>query len=115
MALVSFRMCVGSAAGPQTLTIVTTNPDFIGEAEQALASGKTRVPIFDLLDGTGADPQWTWQVNPSTPTFADATVELCDGCPADVEANKAYWLSSVKRFCPWSAEVTRVEPIDSTG
>jgi hypothetical protein len=54
------------------------------------------------------DPQWTWHVDPATPSFADFTAEVYDGCPNYVESNKTYWLQNVKRYCPWSAAVSAV-------
>jgi hypothetical protein len=105
-ALVTFAMC----GGTQTLTIATTNSAFVSEARQLVGSGRSRIPNFDLLDGAGADPQWSWHVNPATPAFSDAAIELCDGCPRDIESDKAYWLQNVKTYCPWSAIVSAVSP-----
>jgi hypothetical protein len=102
--LISFSLC----GGTQALTIFATNPDFIDEARRVAGADKSRIPVFDLLDGAGPDPQWTWHVNEATPTFADTAIELCDGCPRDVEGDKAYWLQTVKRFCPWSAAVSAI-------
>jgi hypothetical protein len=31
--------------------------------------------------------------------------ELCDGRPSFVEADLAYWLGTVGRFCPWASYV----------
>ena len=107
-ALITFSICGGSPAGAQTLTIFTTNSNFIDEASRQLATGQIRIPIFDLVDGPGSDPQWSWHVNAATPVFADAAIEVCDGCPRDVESNKLYWLQNVKRYCPWSAVVSAV-------
>ncbi len=107
-ALVDFSICAGSAGGAQTLTIFTVDDAFIEEASRLLATGQTRIPVFDLVDGAGADPQWSWHVDPATPVFADVAIELCDGCPRDVESNKPYWLGTVKRYCPWSAAVSAV-------
>jgi hypothetical protein len=102
-ALVTFGIC-----GGQRLTVSSTSAAFIQEAQQQLQGGKVRIPIFDLLDGRGVDPQWTWHVSPATTIFADSAIEVCDGCPAAVEKDKAYWIHRVKRYCPWSAKVVRV-------
>ncbi len=102
-ALVTFAIC-----GSQRLTVSSTSAAFIQEAQQQLQGGKVRVPGFDLLDGRGVDPQWTWHVNPATTVFTDSAIEVCDGCPSHIEKDKAYWIYRVKRYCPWSAKVVRV-------
>ncbi|MFO0470430.1 MAG: hypothetical protein ACK51Z_05245, partial [Pseudomonadota bacterium] len=35
---------------------------------------------------------------------------LCAGRPTLVEADLAYWLSTVRRFCPWGSYVYAVLP-----
>jgi hypothetical protein len=42
-------------------------------------------------------------------SFADATIEVCDGLPSFVEADKDHWLNTVGEFCPWSAIVQTVD------
>jgi glucose/arabinose dehydrogenase len=94
----------------QSLTVWVTNAEFIDTATALLASGKRKVPIFNtLLDGTDCDPQWTWHVDPADVVFADAAIELCDGVPSHIEANKDYWINTVGAFCPWSAVVAAVD------
>ncbi|MGC4000221.1 MAG: hypothetical protein QM767_23395 [Anaeromyxobacter sp.] len=99
---VELRIC------DQTLTIEVANRAFLAEAQRLLEQDARRVPVFDLVDGAGVDPQWTWHVDPATPAWADLTVELCDGCPGFVEADKAYWIGTVRQYCPWSARVVAV-------
>ena len=90
---------------------IENGPDgFIDEATALLASGEQRIPSFaTLLDGMDCDPQSTWHPDPSAMHFADFTIELCDGCPFHIEANKAYWLGTVRQYCPWSARVIDVD------
>ena len=103
-ALISFRIV------NESLTVWVTNGPFIDRAKQLLATGTRQIPIFDtLLDGRACDPQWTWHVDPQNVSFADAAIELCDGLPSYIEANKAYWLGTVGSYCPWAAVVTSVE------
>jgi hypothetical protein len=106
-ALVTFEMCTAADGGPQQLTVFTRE-DFALEAERLADAGTTRVPVLDLRAGTGVDRQWSWHADPDTAEFADAAIEICDGCPADIEADTAYWLGTVRRFCPWGASVARV-------
>lgn len=107
-ALVEFTVSGGSSGGAELLVVSSTNRAFVAEATRLLASGQTRVPIFDLRDGKGSDPQWSWHVDPASPQFTDVTIELCDGMPSDIESNKEYWLRNVRRYCPWRAKVTAV-------
>jgi hypothetical protein len=94
----------------ETLRVWVTGDAFIDEAiAQLEGSTPPRVPVFDLLDGQDCDPQWTWHPPPMSPSFADATIELCDGLPSHIEMDKPYWLDTVGQFCPWSAMVTAVE------
>jgi glucose/arabinose dehydrogenase len=94
----------------ESLTVWITDSTFIDRALEQLAGGTRRIPIFGtLLDGRACDPQWTWQVDPANVLFADAAIELCDGLPSHIEADKAYWLGTVKSYCPWSAVVRSVD------
>ncbi|HAR19018.1 MAG TPA: hypothetical protein DCR46_00015 [Cytophagales bacterium] len=44
-----------------------------------------------------------WHFVPNQWNLAEMAIELCDGCPySDVDADTAYWIGTVKRFCPWS-------------
>jgi hypothetical protein len=108
--------CLGRTGGAmisfaivnESLTVWSTNGSFIDRAKTLLATGQRQVPIFNtLLDGRDCDPQWTWHPDPTDMTFADAAIEVCDGLPSSVEADKAYWFSI--GFCPWSAVVTGVD------
>ena len=95
--------------GGESLRVWITDGPFIDTAKQFLASGTTtQIPIFyTLLDGRDCDSQWTWHPDPLNVAWADATIELCDGLPSSVEADKNYWFSI--GFCPWSARVTAVD------
>jgi len=94
----------------ESLTVWVTNDAFIDRAKQLLATGTRQIPVFNtLLDGGACDPQWTWHVDPQNVTFADAAIELCDGLPSHIEANKTYWLGTVGSYCPWAAVVAAVD------
>lgn len=101
-ALVTFGIC----SPAQTLTVWITSGAFIDEAKTKKGM-KARIPVFDLLDGRDCDPAWSWHVDATTAQFADATTEVCDGCPKLVESGKADWLK-LGRYCPWSASVVDV-------
>jgi glucose/arabinose dehydrogenase len=94
----------------ESLTVWITNDAFIDQAKQLLATGSQMIPIFNtLLDGRACDAQWTWQVDQQDVTFADAAIELCDGLPSHLEADKTYWIGTVGAYCPWGAVVTAVD------
>ncbi|HEY1333814.1 MAG TPA: hypothetical protein VGF31_06130, partial [Myxococcaceae bacterium] len=92
----------------QRLTVLATHESFIREAERLAAAGIRRVPMLELQAGRGVDLQWSWHVDPESSSFADVGPAVCDGCPADVEGDKGYWLGTVQSFCPWTASVARV-------
>ena len=93
----------------ETLRVWIESPAFVTEAERLLASGESRIPVFeDLLDGSDCDSQWSWHPNPVDVDFADFTIEICDGIPSYIEENKTEWLGSVDAYCPWSATVSAV-------
>jgi hypothetical protein len=112
-------LCAGRAGGaiitfgfmpsPETMRVWVTNDAFIDQAKQFLAAGSTTmVPVFyTLRDGKDCDPVWTWHSDPVDVAWATATIELCDGLPSGVEADKDYWFQI--GFCPWSAEVIAVD------
>ena len=103
-AFVSFRIV------NESLTTWITDGPFIDHAKELLAGAPFQLPIFGrLLDGRTVDPQWTWHVDPGLVDFADAAIEVCDGLPSHIEADKEYWLQSVGLYCPWSAVVTGVD------
>jgi glucose/arabinose dehydrogenase len=108
--------CLGRTGGAlisfaivnESLTVWSTNGTFIDRAKTLLATGQRQVPVFStLLDDRDCDPQWTWRPDPADMTFADFAIEVCDGLPSFVEADKPYWFSI--GFCPWSAIVTAVD------
>ena len=104
-AVITFAVCKS-----ETLAVWSTVDAFIDEAIALLASGGQRVPAFGaLLDGADCDPVWTWHPAPGGMNFADAAIELCDGCPSDIEADKDYWFFTVGQYCPWSARVVAVD------
>jgi glucose/arabinose dehydrogenase len=103
-ALIRFRIV------DETLSVWITDGVFIDRALELLATGTTQIPVFQtLLDGRDCDSQWTWHVDPAAVSFTDAAIELCDGKPSHVEADKDYWLNTVGSYCPWSAVVDAVD------
>jgi glucose/arabinose dehydrogenase len=103
-ALISFRIV------NESLTVWATDGPFIDRARVLAGGGARQIPTFNkLLDDRSYDPQWTWHVDPQNLSFATAAIELCDGLPSAIEANKPYWLNTVGSYCPWSAIVRAVD------
>jgi aldose sugar dehydrogenase len=110
--------CAGRSGGAfvtfsivaESLTVWVTDGPFIDRAQELLATGKVQIPVFGtLLDGADCDARWSWHPDPADVVFADAAIELCDGLPSAVEADKDYWINTVGSYCPWAAMVTAVD------
>lgn len=97
-----FRVLVrDSATRAQARRIVS------GAESQKIVTG-------ELSAGNGGfNTGWSWHLTPATVGFADFTMELCDGRPSLVEADLAYWLGTVKRYCPWQGRIVAEEPVPS--
>ena len=94
----------------ETLRVWTTDDAFIDEAlEQLGGVVQPRVPTFDLADGQDCDAEWSWHTPAIPVSFADFTIELCDGLPSHIEGDKSYWIDTVGQYCRWSAVVTAVD------
>lgn len=108
-AFVGAEVTFGFGESSQRLSIWTTSESFYNQAKDRLGVRlPTDFPVLELIDGSGCDRQWSWHVNPQTPVFAEATIEMCQGSPLDVEAAKDYWLHTVGYLCASSAWVVDV-------
>jgi hypothetical protein len=71
-----------------------------------MASGQRGVISGELRAGDGGfNMPRTWHLDPASVDTPDIAIELCDGRPSYVDADRSYWLNAVKRFCPWGAKV----------
>lgn len=117
VAVVVFSACEESTA-PETgaLFKVQVNDEFfhvrveeaaqISALEARLDSGEEGVINGELKAGDGGfNTPWSWHMVPSTVHAPDMAIEVCDGWPGFVEEELEYFLTTVKRFCPWSAKV----------
>lgn len=90
----------------QQFNVRITNPDVIQQAEQLIGSTDQPVLTAELRPGSGSfNRPYSWHMDPATVDFADLTIEVCDGCPNDVQQDLDYWLNTVGRFCPWSSRI----------
>ena len=95
------------------------------EFQAWVTNQETIQQIFDLRDGTstanipngalregqgqaGHNAPWTWHLDPIDIVMADLTIEVCDGRPSLVDSLLSDYLT-VGRFCPWGAELVRVQ------
>ena len=90
--------------------ILLRNEAQIAEAEALIGASTQKIVNGQLLPGDGGfnDP-WSWHMDPESVSFADVTIELCDGRPSMVEADLDMWLNTVGRFCPWSSRIVARE------
>ncbi len=96
--------------GDERFVIRLVRPDQIQTARLILQTGQQKIVMGNLKDGHGGfnrdvvtNRWWSWHLDPSTVTFAEAAIELCDGRPSLIEENRDYWLNTVRSFCPWGS------------
>lgn len=111
---VGAEVTFGFGESSERLSIWTTSESFYIQAKDRVGVRPTTdFPVFELIDGPGCDRQWSWHVDPRTAVFSEATIEVCQGGPLDVEAAKEYWLHTVGALCASSAWVVDVRaPVD---
>lgn len=106
------RVCRGSehAPGGETFRVQIDDPAIVAQA-QALIGLPASDPRRRILAGAvapgngGVNAPWSWHLVPSSIRFEEGTIELCDGCPRDIQQDVAAWIASVGTYCPWSTEV----------
>ncbi len=89
----------------ETFRIHLLNDDQIRAAEAARTHTGPTIPNGRIVAGTEVNRGWSWHLEDVT--FADVTIEVCDGRPSDVEREGVSFGGG--RFCPWSAEVVSIE------
>jgi len=89
----------------ETFRVLLTDEQQIAAARAAQNGGSARIPNGRIVQGTQVNIGWTWHLEDVT--FAESTIELCDGRPSDVERQGTGFGGG--RFCPWSAHVVAIE------
>jgi hypothetical protein len=84
------------------------------EQLQALeaGTGTAHIPNGRILRGPGKagfNKPWHWHLDPQDIEMADFTMELCDGAPTYVEQNVGEFVDTVKRYCPWNAQLVSLQ------
>ncbi|MBM4429385.1 MAG: hypothetical protein FJ026_03430 [Chloroflexi bacterium] len=90
-----------------------TNPETIQQVLD-LRAGKSQanIPNGRILRGPGQgghNAPWSWHLDPEDVHMAEMTIELCDGAPWFVESEVDYFVDTVLRYCPWSAQLVDVQ------
>jgi hypothetical protein len=93
-------------AGGETFTVELATPELINHAKQLLAGEDVAaIPNGTVVrNDPGVNAPWSWHIDPATLSFADATIEVCDGLPSYVEDGTV----TSDQYCPWSAKVIAV-------
>jgi hypothetical protein len=93
------------AVGTETFRVALTTTDQVAAARAAENGGLARIPVGRIAQGTQVNTGWSWHLEDVT--FAEVTIELCDGRPSDVERGGIDFGGG--RFCPWTADLIRIE------
>jgi hypothetical protein len=89
----------------ETFKVKLTTREQVEAAEAAKNGGTARIPNGRIVAGADVNTGWTWHL--VDVTFAEATIEVCDGRPSDVE--RAGVNFGAGRFCPWSAQILSIQ------
>lgn len=103
-----------ASADGSTFHAVLEQPADIAAVQEALAGdGYAGIPNGSLAYGDGGvNAPHNWHMVDTA--LADMTIEVCDGTATMVDEDVTYWVEAVGRFCPWSATVIAVEPLNVT-
>jgi len=89
----------------ETFRVRLTGSEQIAAARAAQSGGRARIPNGRIVLGPDVNTGWSWHVEDVT--FAEVTIEVCDGRPSDVERQGIAFGNG--RFCPWTAAIVRIE------
>jgi hypothetical protein len=100
-AIVTFRV------GSESFRVRLVTEEQVRAAEAARNGGPAHIPVGRIVAGTDVNTGWSWHL--VDVSFAEATIELCDGLPSFVEREGVRYANGT--FCPWSAEITNLQPL----
>ena len=98
-AIVTFRV------GNETFRVHLTTDEQIRGAELALGNGPAKIPNGRLVAGEDVNDGYSWHL--VDVTFAEVTIELCDGLPSEVQRGGVNFGGG--RYCPWGARVVSID------
>jgi len=105
LATPSSKAVVTFAVLGEIFRVSLTTADQIAAAHAAERGGPARIPIGRIVLGRQVNAGWSWHLEEVT--FAEATAELCDGRPSDVERDGMQFGGG--RFCPWTATILHID------
>jgi hypothetical protein len=100
-AIVTFRV------GPESFRVRLVTEEQVRAAEAARNGGLARIPVGRIVAGTDVNTTWSWHL--VDVSFAEATIELCDGLPSFVEREGVRYANGT--YCPWGAQITNIQPL----
>jgi hypothetical protein len=96
-----------------TFTVFVKNPVAVQRLLQ-LRDGANlgQIPNGRILRGPGAgnhNAPHAWHLDPDDIEIVDLATEVCDGAPSYVDANVAEYVDVIGRYCPWGAQLVRLD------
>jgi hypothetical protein len=91
--------------------IFVKDEDTIADIE-ALEKGESQAKIPNgkiIGEPVSYNAPWSWHIDPYDIHMAEFTIEACSGLPSYVEDDLDYWVNTLGRFCPWSAEIVDIQ------
>ncbi len=91
----------------ETYKIELATPELVEHARELLAGQDVAAIPNGIVvrDDPGPNAPWSWHIDPATLTFANVTIEVCDGLPSYVEDGTV----TSDQFCPWSAKIISID------
>jgi len=89
----------------ETFRAQLTTEAQLDAARSARDGAGPQIPNGRIAAGTDVNSGWSWHLEDVE--FVDATIELCDGRPSDVEREGTSYGGG--RYCPWSAVVVAID------
>lgn len=92
--------------GSEQFAVRVTDQSTFEHLSARMHSGTTGVILGRVAAGNGGfNGPWSWHLVPGTIQVPDFAIELCDGTPSYLEANRDEWIRTVRTYCPWGAKV----------
>jgi hypothetical protein len=92
--------------GEKFRSYVNVPADVVLVRDAIRAGTAAGIPVGRVHRGTRENTGHRWHVR--NVRLAEVTIELCDGRPSSLDADLAYWVRTVERYCPWGAVPVRL-------
>ncbi len=104
---------------PETFIFMLTDPDKIQEARDILSGRRHSRHIMGTIVKVPADynPPWSYQLDPSSITFFDFAIEVCDAAIQQVEQHLDEACGSFLPgcvWCPWGSRLIAEVTVSAT-